>query len=315
MSAVPHDRLLLISAWNDSGGGFTHRLFDGHPQVKSWPFELQLGTRARADGYSGAFHDKYRWPFFPSLNLSANLLFDAILDDELKPVLRGDVNAKHESFTVAVKLDDWCAGFARALPRLVTRANLIRAYMESFFELWGARKTSGREIAMLGHCPCLALDSDEIVADFPDAHILHVMRDPRAGLADFRRRHPQMPADRYAARWNAVNAAAAHAASKYPERVSVMWFASLLEDRAGALTWASARMGLNFDPCLLVPSWNGEALAEEAMGPFGGVPQVGLARESAAIASLPPADALAVDRLCAGVRELAQAVIAKGHGR
>jgi len=33
-------RLVLISAWNDSGGGFLHRLFDGHPECFVYPFEL-----------------------------------------------------------------------------------------------------------------------------------------------------------------------------------------------------------------------------------------------------------------------------------
>src|SRR5262249_62240518 len=50
--------LVLISAWNDSGGGFTHLLFDGHPGFFVWAFSLHLGAGDRPDVVPDWFCEK-----------------------------------------------------------------------------------------------------------------------------------------------------------------------------------------------------------------------------------------------------------------
>src|SRR5262245_31779656 len=109
--------LVLVSAWNDSGGGFVHRLFDGHPECFVWPFELQLGTAEQSDGFASWFRAKYRWPVLPSDAASAppERLFDLFLDDEVKGYLRHRAASKFAAFDLDLSIVAWRAEFSRRL--------------------------------------------------------------------------------------------------------------------------------------------------------------------------------------------------------
>lgn len=272
-------RLSLVSAWNDSGGGFLHRLLDGHPDVRVWPFELQLGNGGHDDDYSRLIGAKYRWPVKRD---SPDAFFDSISDEELKSVLADPKNAKHANFPVPINLAAWKDAFLEKSMGAHDRAALITAYIASFFSLAG--ETSGRVI--LGHCPNIVIDFTDVWNDFPNAKIVHVVRDPVAGFADFRGRHPEFAATAYAERWSAVNGAAARARARHPAAVLLVCFASLIEARESTMRAVAAHLGIGFDPALLRPSWRGVALDESAMGPFGGVPQIGKAREAQLQASV-----------------------------
>ena len=58
-------QLLMISAMYENGGNTTQRLLDGHPELQSYPYESQLGTKHVADHLSSLYPLKYRWPVFP----------------------------------------------------------------------------------------------------------------------------------------------------------------------------------------------------------------------------------------------------------
>ena len=42
-------KFLMISAMYENGGNTTQRFLDGHPQLRVYPFESQLGTRLVSD--------------------------------------------------------------------------------------------------------------------------------------------------------------------------------------------------------------------------------------------------------------------------
>lgn len=266
-------RPVLISAWNDSGGGFLHRLLDGHSGLAAWPFELQLGNGGRTDSFSTLIGGKYRWPL---ATLSAAAFFDSLADDELKSVLIHPETAKHREFPVGVRLAGWRAAFLRIVDG-AERRSLIAAYIDSFMALWlGDVHASG----FVAHCPNLVIDTHEILADFPDTKLIHVARDPLAGIGDFRRRHPDFPVSAYAARWSAVNVAALEAHRDFPAAVLLVSFGELAGNREATMRRVAEFLELPFEESMLQPCWNGKALDEIGMGPFGGVPQIGLAREA-----------------------------------
>src|SRR5207244_4250651 len=155
-------RLVLISAWNDSGGGFLHRLFDGHPECFVYPFELQLGTALLHDGFESWFRPKYRWPILPE-DLGAaspEQLFELFLDDEVKGCLRGRAASKFREFDLELSMEAWRTQFAARLgaaPR--TPERVIAAYVGGLFAAWRNRRGSGRERIYLGHCPTIVLDA------------------------------------------------------------------------------------------------------------------------------------------------------------
>jgi len=265
-------RLALISAWNDSGGGFLHRLMDGHSQLAAWPFELQLGNCAHHDAFSPLIADKYRWP---AARNPAVRFFDSIADEELKSVLNRLESAKHRAFAVDVSINDWRRAFVSAAD-VDTRRGLIATYIDSFLTLWQGDASRPWIVA---HCPSLVVDAGEILEDFADAKLLHVVRGPIAGIMDFRRRHPGFSITAYATRWSAVNEAAIRWRKTFPDSILIIDFAELCASREATMRRIANFLCLRFEGDLLVPGWQGQRLDESAMGPFGGVPQISTERD------------------------------------
>jgi hypothetical protein len=272
--------LLLVSAWNDSGGGFLHRLFDGHPECFVYPFELQLGTGSMHDGFEGWFHEKYRWPLLPADvdALPAERLFDLFLDDEVKGYVLSRDTSKFGRFDLDLGLEEWRGRFARLLaggPRHPEA--VVSAYVRALFAAWKNRRASGRERLYLGHCPIVVVDADRILHECPRARLVHVARSPRAGFVDMRRRRPEVELVAYCRKWTLVNALGFYYSLKYPDRVTTVRLDQLIDDRPATLRRLCAWIGLAYDPVLEVPTWNGEPLLQ--MYPFGGVPVVSAAHE------------------------------------
>lgn len=296
--------LLWISAWNDSGGGFLHRLFDGHPECFVWPFELQLGSATRSDGFASWFRAKYRWPDLAGrLDCDVEELFDLFLDDELKGRLRDGAASKFAAFDLELSADEWRREFAAHLPVPPRRPEqVVAAYVRALFSSWRNRRTSGREWLYVGHCPTIVVDADEILGECPGVRMLHVVRRPTSGFADFRRRVPEMRLDVYCRKWALVNALGFTFATKYPRRVSIVRLDELIADRRAMLRRLSAWAGIGWAPVLEAPTWNGEML--DRLSPFGGVPEVSAEHERDAEASLSDAEREAIARATGVVQEM-----------
>ncbi len=298
--------LALISAWNDSGGGFLHRLFDGHPECLVYPFELQLGTDTLHDGFSPWFRAKYRWP-----DLSAHLaaavpperLFDVFLDDEVKGYLHDRQRSKFREFDLALSSDAWRAAFvSRLTGGPLTPDAVIAAYVGGLFATWGNRRRSGRERLHVGHCPTIVIDADRILTECPGARLVHVVRRPASGFVDMRHRVPEMTLGTYCRKWSLVNTLAFCFAEKYPKRVTTVRLDDLIDDRTAALRRLCGWLGIAYDPVLEVPTWNGEPLPR--LAPFGGVPEVSAAHERACEAALSSAERAAIQELTSATRAL-----------
>jgi len=298
-------RLVLISAWNDSGGGFLHRLFDGHPECFVYPFELQLGTALLHDGFESWFRPKYRWPILPE-DLGAaspEQLFELFLDDEVKGCLRGRAASKFREFDLELSMEAWRTQFAARLgaaPR--TPERVIAAYVSGLFAAWRNRRGSGRERIYLGHCPTIVLDADRLLVDCPEARLIHVVRRPTSGFVDMRRRVPDVEVASYCRKWSLINMLGFYFAEKYPARMTTVRFDRLIEERAAELGRLCAWLGLGYDAVLEVPTWNGEPLAR--LWPFGGVPVVSAAHERECEDSLSFEDRAVIDEETSAVRAL-----------
>jgi len=285
-SLIPGLPLVLVSAWNESGGGFLHRLFDGHPELMVYPFELQLGTGALRDGFSDWFSAKYRWPELPQ-DLDAaspDGLFKAFMDQELKSTLAEPDTAKHRAYALDFGLDDARALFRAALAQTDrsggrTRRAVVEAYVRAVFTAWTGRRASGRERFFLGHCPTVNLDADHFLHEMDGLAMIQVVRSPISGFADFRRRVPGMDPGRFAVKWSLVNALSVFWQGKYPDRVRTVFFEDLLADREAAMRGLCGFMGVDFEDVLLEPTFNGAPMAR--LYPFGGVPEVSAEHEAA----------------------------------
>ena len=284
-------RLVRISAWNDSGGGFLHRLFDGHPSFRVWPFELLFGRDDFTVDRFGEdwFRGRYRWPRLGAdvAEAGSDVLFERIADTELKAVLTAPEQAKHAEYRLPFRLEDWRAALAARWAAAGRRgqASFLEAYCDSLFELLG---DTAAERPVLGHCPVAILDAPETWTDFPETRFICVIRGPLPGFAEMRRRHPDLSPERYAAKWTLINAASLLWARKAPDRVRIVTLDRLLTHREATMQDLSAWLGVAFSPVLLSPSWRGRPLREDKLGPFGGIPDLAVGRDASLAQSLPP---------------------------
>lgn len=301
-------RLIQISAWHDSGGGFTHRLFDGHPKLRVWPFELLLGRDGvSVDAFNETwFHGRFRWPRLRSEieNGDIDALFDAVSDLELKSVLGDKASAKHKDFSLDITLADWRAAVCERWTRSIdkTQSGFLEAYCDGLFDCFDSERDDARPL--LGHCPVAILDAPETWTDFPTAHFLHVVRSPFGGFADMRRRHPTLDPQVYGQKWALVNGTAATWAGKRPDSVTIITLRQLAENRSATMKRLCELFGLAFDPVLLVPTWRGRRIEEARMGPFGGVPDIGSVNRDHAPAELSLAERDVIQSITNGVTKL-----------
>ena len=122
----------------------------------------------------------------------------------------------------------------------------------------------------VGYSPAIGIDSDRIIRDFPDAKILHIIRNPFSAYRDTKRRPFPQPLTKYLITWNIYHSTVEMFAGMFPKNVKVFRYEDLVADKAEFMQKMSAFLGLKFDNSLLYPSWNGVELKGD-IAPWGTV--------------------------------------------
>lgn len=260
-------RLLMISAMYENGGNTTQRLLDGHPELFSYPFESQTGTRHVQDHLSSLYPAKYRWPVFTLHGTPADD-YEAIIDEECKVRIKTPGSSKFRDTPIALDDKERKGIFVRLLegkPR--TRGNLVEAFFRASAEAWRDSARSGRESIYVGYSPIIGVDADKILADCEDAHVLNVVRNPWSAYADTRKRAVPLSLAHYMTGWSVHQQYALTFASRFPGRVHVLRYEDIVADPVRTLAAVLARVGAGTSPAIATPSWNGRAL--EQVHPWG----------------------------------------------
>ncbi|HEX8143155.1 MAG TPA: sulfotransferase [Pyrinomonadaceae bacterium] len=255
-------RLLMLGAMYENGGNTTHRFLDGHPQMFVYPFESQLGTRLVTDNLSSMFPVKYRWPVF-ALDATPAEDYQAIIDEEGKVRARtpGVSKFRHMPFDFS---DDERAGHYR---RYVTesgrsRPSNVAAFFRATFDAWKDYRRSGEETFFVGYSPVLVVDADKILMDFPQAHFLHVVRNPWSAYADTKKRPVPLSLHNYMLGWTLNQYCALLFKAQFPDRLHIIRTEDVMADSLKALGPICERLGLESAPSLRAPTWNGSELEE-----------------------------------------------------
>src|SRR6185295_16057521 len=124
-------KFIMISAMYENGGNTTQRFLDGHPELFSYPFESQPGSKYVLDHLTSMFPVKYRWPVFP-LDGTVAGDYETIIDEECKVRIKTPQSSKFRDYPM--QLDDRerkriFVGLMEGKPR--TRANLVEAFYRS----------------------------------------------------------------------------------------------------------------------------------------------------------------------------------------
>jgi hypothetical protein len=255
-------KLLMIGAMYENGGNTTHRFLDGHPELYVYPFESQPGTRLVDDMLSSTFPVKYRWPVF-ALDATPEQDYRAIIDEECKVRARTPGVSKFRGRSFDFSDDERCEIYCRQIAETGrSRANNVAAFYRSTFEAWKDYNASGRESFYVGYSPIIGVDGEKILSDLPQAHVLHVVRNPWSAYADTKKRPVPLLLPGYLLGWTLNQHYALLFAKKFPERFHIVRAEDVMTDPAGTLGALCEKLGLERSATLAQPSWNGAPLEE-----------------------------------------------------
>jgi len=255
-------KLIMISAMYENGGNTTHRLLDGHPELFAYPFESQVGTSLVTDYLASYVPFKYRWPEF-ALNGTVEQDYELIFDEEMKVLLRTPERSKFKHADLQLKESERIGLFCEHMkgkPR--TRANLVEAFFRSTFDAWTNYNRTGKETAYLGYNPVQVFDTEKILADCPNGHVIHVVRNPYSGYSDTKKRPYPLSLPRYTWTWNLCQHMALTYAEKYPDRFHIVRFEDIVADTHGTMSRLCEQLGIAWSDTCLAPSWNGVPLKQ-----------------------------------------------------
>jgi len=280
----------MISAGFEHGGNVTHRHFDGHPGLNVYPFESQLGNRFFNDFLASVERVQYRYPEFRE-GLTAEEAYEDMIDEEMKTVLRKRNGSKFRDADLQLDEADRIQAFKEYLNgKSISRKNIIAAFFTATFKAWRNYYNPNSDTsAYVGYSPAIGIDAGRIVKDFPDARIVHVVRNPFSAYRDTKRRPFPQPLERYLVTWNIYHSTAAMYASQYPENVIIVRYEDLVADKETFFRNLCPRLGIKFDESLLYPSWNGVELKGD-IAPWGTVLRSNKDYNESIISELTPED-------------------------
>ena len=254
--------LLMISAMYENGGNTTHRLLDGHPELFVYPFESQIGTRLVNDALSAIFPVKYRWPVF-ALDGSPAADYHAIIDEETKVRARTPHVSKFRHMPLDFSDDERREYYVRYVTQSGrSTANNVGAFFKATFDAWKNYRRSGHERIYVGYSPVIVVDAASILSQMPNAHILHVVRNPWSAYADTKKRPVPLPLANYMLCWSLNQHFALLCKQLFPERTHIVRIEDVMAGPREALSGVCDALGIAHDPSLDAPSWNGDKLEE-----------------------------------------------------
>lgn len=255
-------KVIMLSAMYENGGNTTHRLLDGHPNLFVYPFESQVGTGAGNDFLTSYVPIRYRWPEFSS-DVDPATAYEMFWDEELKTLLRVPGRSKFRDCGLKMDEKKRKAAFVEACKgKPANRATFVNAFFKSTFDTWENVNRTGKESAYVGYNPVQVFDTDKILADFPDGHVIHVARNPYSGFADTSKRPFPLGTKRYGWTWNLCQHMALTYKEKYPDRFHLVRFEDIVADTPKAMEGLLERLGLPMSEKCTYPSFNGVKLVE-----------------------------------------------------
>ena len=255
-------RLLMLGAMYENGGNTTHRFLDGHPQMFVYPFESQVGTRNVNDQLTSTFPVKYRWPEF-LLDATPEQDYKAIIDEEGKVRARTPNVSKFRHEPMDFSDDERMQRYVLHVQKTGrSRGNNVAAFFKATFEAWKDYNRSGKESVYVGYSPVLVVDADKILTDLPEAHFLHVVRNPWSAYADTKKRPVPLSLKNYMIGWTLNQYHALLYKEQFPDRMHIVRAEDVMADSYKTLGELCEKLGLEKAESLKKPTWNGKELTE-----------------------------------------------------
>lgn len=260
-------RFLMIGAMYENGGNTTHRFLDGHPQLFVYPFESQPGTKFVNDMLSSMFPLKYRWPVFP-LEATPYQDYKLIIDEECKVRTRTPHVSKFRHMQFDLNDDERCRIYEQYIAKTGrATGNNVAAFFRATFDAWKDFNRSGSEVVYVGYSPIITVDADKILRDLPQAHVLHVVRNPWSAFADTSKRPMPLSLENYLLGWTLNQYYALLYRDLFPNRVHIVRAEDVMADSYRTLGAVCEKLGLESSDRIRKVTWNGREL--EQVYPWG----------------------------------------------
>ena len=258
--------LVLISQIQRSGGTLLLQLLDGHRQCHVDPYELKIGHPK-----------KHNWP---PLDLSRpetwfeTLYFRGTVERIRRTgrTRRPDAGRAVFPFLFSPRLQKQV--FDASAAGAGSEREVLNAYFTSYFNAWLDNHDlyTGPKRAVVGFTPRLAMDPANVeryFAAYPEGTLVSIVRDPRAWYESAVGHMPELysDVDGALARWNASTDATVDAAERYGERVLVLTSEQLVGDPGRTMRRVAGRVGIDWAPSLLRPTFNGRPITANSSDP------------------------------------------------
>lgn len=256
-------KFAMIGAMYENGGNTTQRFLDGHPELAVYPFESQPGTRLVQDQYSSMFPLKYRWPVFP-LSGKPETDYEMIIDEECKVRIKTPFVSKFRDTPMELNDKERKEIFLDLMKQQQrSTASIMECFFRATFDAWKDFNTSGNNRIYVGYSPIITVDAERILADLPNAHMIHVVRNPFSAYADTKKRPLPMSLKAYITAWCTNQYHALVYKSMYPQNCHIVRLEDLINDSKSALQEICDALAINNDEeSLTYPSWNSQKLSE-----------------------------------------------------
>ncbi len=214
------------------------------------------------DPLSSMFPVKYRWPVFPLDSTSAQD-YKLIIDEEGKVRARTPDVSKFRHMPFDFSDDERGQLFAQYVTESGrSRANNVAAFFRATFDAWKDYKRTHHEVVYVGYSPILVVDADKILTEMPQAHFLHVVRNPWSAYADTKKRPLPLGLAHYMLGWTLNQYHALLFKERFPDRLHIVRAEDVMADSYKTLGDICKSLGLEPADSLRQPSWNGQPLQE-----------------------------------------------------
>jgi hypothetical protein len=260
--------LVLISQIQRSGGTLLLQLLDGHPQSHVDPYELKIGHPK-----------KHHWP---PLDLDRpDRWFETLyFRGTVERLRRTERTRRPESgrsvfpylFSPRLQKQVFDARVEAHPPR--TEREILDAHFTAYFNAWldNHNLYRGPKRALVGFTPRLAMEAanlERYFGAYPDGTLISIVRDPRAWYESAAKHMPEhyVDVERALGLWNASADATLAAAGRYGDRVLVLTYEQLVRDPEQTTRRVADRIGIDWSPSLLEPTFNGRPVRANSSGP------------------------------------------------
>ena len=136
----------------------------------------------------------------------------------------------------------------------------MAAFFEATFRSWNNQNRSGSETAYVGYSPVIGFDGDKILSDFPQGHVIHVVRNPWSGFADTCKRPYPLSIERYSMTWAMMQHHALVFSGRFPDRFHIVRFEDLVASPRETLGKLCAKLGIAWNElaAAAVVEWEGD---------------------------------------------------------